>query len=140
MSSLRFSSRLDTSHRRHRLTGNHYRDFLLHDLPKLLGDVPLAVRALMLYMHDGAPAHFSRAVRDILNNTYRGRRIGRGRLAAWPPRSPDLNPLDFHLRGHVKPLCMQPLLTTKRHFTIALWMPVRLFATIPVSLNRRGSP
>jgi hypothetical protein len=25
----------------HQLTGNHYRD-LLHDLPKLLGDVPLA--------------------------------------------------------------------------------------------------
>jgi hypothetical protein len=27
------------------LTGNHNRDFLLHDLPKLLEDVPLAVRA-----------------------------------------------------------------------------------------------
>jgi hypothetical protein len=51
----------------HRLTGNHYRDFLVHDLPKLLEDVPLAVRARMWYMHDGAPAHFSRAVRDVLN-------------------------------------------------------------------------
>jgi hypothetical protein len=45
-------------------TGNHYRDFLLYDLPKLLEDVPL------WYMHDGASAHFSRAVRDVLNNTY----------------------------------------------------------------------
>jgi hypothetical protein len=43
----------------HRLTGSHYRDFLLHDLPKLLEDVPLAVGARMWYMHDGAPAHFS---------------------------------------------------------------------------------
>jgi hypothetical protein len=51
----------------HRLTGNHYRDFLLYDLPKLLEDVPPAVRAQMWYMHDGAPAHFSRAVRDVLN-------------------------------------------------------------------------
>jgi hypothetical protein len=51
----------------HRLTGNHYRDFHLHDLPKLLEDVPLAVRARMWYMHDGAPAHFSRAMRDVLN-------------------------------------------------------------------------
>jgi hypothetical protein len=51
----------------HRLTGNHYRDFLLRDLPKLLEDVPLAVRAQMWYIHDGAPAHFSRAVRDVLN-------------------------------------------------------------------------
>jgi hypothetical protein len=47
----------------HRLTGNHYRD----ELPELLEDVPLAVRARMWYMHDGAPAHFSRAVRDVLN-------------------------------------------------------------------------
>jgi hypothetical protein len=42
-------------------------DFLLHDLQKILEDVPLAVRARMWYMHDGAPAHFSRAVRDVLN-------------------------------------------------------------------------
>jgi hypothetical protein len=27
------------------LAGNHYQDFLLHDLPKLLDVVPLAVRA-----------------------------------------------------------------------------------------------
>jgi hypothetical protein len=30
---------------------------------------------------------------------------------------------------------MQLLLTTKRHFTIALWMPVRLSATTAASLN-----
>jgi hypothetical protein len=54
----------------HRLTGNHYQDFLLNDLPKLLEDVPLAVRARMWYMHDGASAHFSRAVGDVLNNTH----------------------------------------------------------------------
>jgi hypothetical protein len=47
----------------YRLTGNHYRD----DLPKLLEDVLLAVRTRMWYMHDGDPAHFSRAVRDVLN-------------------------------------------------------------------------
>jgi hypothetical protein len=31
----------------HRPRGNHYREFLLYDLPKLLEDVPLAVRARM---------------------------------------------------------------------------------------------
>jgi hypothetical protein len=54
----------------HRLTASHYRDFLLHYLSELLEDVPLAVRARMWYMHDGVLAHLSRAVRDILNNTY----------------------------------------------------------------------
>jgi hypothetical protein len=51
----------------HRLTDNHYRDFLLHDLPKLLEDVPLAARARMWCMYGGALAHFSRAVRDVVN-------------------------------------------------------------------------
>jgi hypothetical protein len=69
----------------HRLTGNRYWDFLLQDLPKLLEDVTLAVRVQVLYMHDSAPAHFSRAVRDVLNNTYHDGWIGRGGLTAWPP-------------------------------------------------------
>jgi hypothetical protein len=81
----------------HRLTGNRYRDFLLHDLPKLLEDVPLAVRTPLWYMDGGAPAHFSRAVRDVLNNTYHDRWIGRGGPTAWPTRSPDLNHLNFYL-------------------------------------------
>jgi hypothetical protein len=55
-------------------------------------------------MHDGAPAHFSRAVRDVLSNTYHDQWIGRGGPAAWPPLSPDLNPLDFYLSEHLKAL------------------------------------
>jgi hypothetical protein len=55
-------------------------------------------------MHDGAPAHFSRAARDVLNNTYHYGWTGRGGPTAWPPRSPDLDPLDFYLWGHLKPL------------------------------------
>jgi hypothetical protein len=58
----------------------------------------------MWYIHVGAPAHFSRAVRDVLSNTYHDRWIGRGGPTAWPPRSPDLNPLDFYRWGHLKPL------------------------------------
>jgi hypothetical protein len=88
----------------HRLTGNHYRDFLLHDLPTILEDIPLAVRARIWCMHDGATAHFSRAVRNGLCNTYHDLWIGRGGPTAWPPRSPDLNPLDFYLWRHLKPL------------------------------------
>jgi hypothetical protein len=45
----------------HQLTGNHYQDFFLHDLLKLMEGVPLAVRAQMWYMCDGALAHLSHA-------------------------------------------------------------------------------
>jgi hypothetical protein len=54
-------------------------------------------------LDDGALAHFSRAARDVLSNTYHERQIGRGGPTAWPQRSPDLNPLDFYLWGHLKP-------------------------------------
>jgi hypothetical protein len=56
-------------------------------------------------MHDGAPARFSRAVRDALSNICHDRRIGRGCPTAWPPSSmPDFSPLDFYLLGYLNPL------------------------------------
>jgi hypothetical protein len=58
----------------------------------------------MRCMHDGAPAHFSRGVRNDLNSTYHDLWVGTGGPTAWPPRSPDLNPLNFYLWGHLKTL------------------------------------
>jgi hypothetical protein len=40
-------------------------------------------------MHDGVPAHFSRALQCVPSNTYHDRSIG-------------LNPLNFYLWGHLK--------------------------------------
>jgi hypothetical protein len=102
----------------HQLAGNHYQDFLLHDLPMLLEDVSLAVRARMWYKHDGALAHFSRAVRNVLNNTYHNQWMGRGGPTAWPPCSPDSNPLDFYRWGTPRNPC---ICSSCWHFTIALW-------------------
>lgn len=58
----------------------------------------------MIYQHDGAPAHFSRPAREILNANYADRWIGRGGPIVWPARSPDLNVLDYFVWGHVKDL------------------------------------
>jgi hypothetical protein len=41
-------------------------------------------------------------VRTALNNTFPNRWIGRGGPIAWPPRSPDIIPLDFFFWGYVK--------------------------------------
>lgn len=87
-----------------RLTGEVYRNFLENTLPGFLEDVPLAIRDAMWYMHDGAPAHFSQVARDFLTQAYGNRWIGRGGPHLWPARSPDLNPLDFFLWGHLKSL------------------------------------
>ena len=64
-------------------------------------------------MHDGAPAHFSHEVRAFLNETFPDCWIGRG-PTAWPPRSPDLAPLDFFLWGDVKSLVYEtPVVTVE---------------------------
>jgi len=87
-----------------RLDGQSYYNFLRDQLPLLLEDVPLAIRNQMWYMHDGAPAHFSVMVRNYLQTVFPNRCIGRGGNVQWPPRSPDLNSLDFFLWGHLKTL------------------------------------
>ena len=46
--------------------------------------------------------HFNRMARQFLNQHFANKWIGRGGPIAWPARSPDLNPLDFHLSGHLK--------------------------------------
>ncbi|KAJ4426530.1 hypothetical protein ANN_27344 [Periplaneta americana] len=67
-------------------------------------DTPLINRQHIHFLHNGAPAHFSRTARRYLDRRFPGRWIGRGGPIAWPPRSPDLSPLDFYLWGHLKSL------------------------------------
>lgn len=95
------------------LTGPGYRDFLEQELPVLLEDVPLAKRRGMWYMHDGAPAHSSMIVREYLNDKFPGRWIGRGGPIPWPARSPDLNPIDFYLWGHLKSVVYETPIDTE---------------------------
>jgi len=85
-----------------RLNGQSYLEFLNGELENLLDDIPLARFQDMWFQHDGAPAHFSLEVRRHLNLTFPNRWIGRGGPVAWPPRSPDLNPLDFYVWGAMK--------------------------------------
>ena len=54
------------------------------------------------FQQDGAPPHYLGEVREYLNTRFLGRWIGRAAPIAWPPRSPDLTPLDFFLWGFVK--------------------------------------
>ena len=87
-----------------RLRGAEYLQFLQEDLPNLLNEVPIGMRRGMWYQHDGAPPNFSITVREYLDTQFPNRWIGRGGPVSWPPRSPDLNPLDYYLWGHVKDL------------------------------------
>lgn len=55
-----------------------------------------------VFQQDGAPPHFAFHVREHLNECFPQRWIGRAGPTAWPPRSPDLTPLDFFFWGYIK--------------------------------------
>ena len=49
------------------------------------------------FQQDGAPSHYHRDVRAYLDHKLPGHWIGRRGPIEFPPRSPDLTPLDFYL-------------------------------------------
>ncbi|GFW57968.1 uncharacterized protein TNCV_1419151 [Trichonephila clavipes] len=58
------------------------------------------------FQQDGATCHTARATIDLLKDTFGDRLISRFGMSPvnWPPRSCDLTPLDYFLRGYVKSL------------------------------------
>ena len=54
------------------------------------------------WMEDGATAHYSLIVRQRLHQLFHNRVVGRGHAVPWPPRSPDLTPLNVFLWGYLK--------------------------------------
>lgn len=86
------------------LNADNYGVFLREVLPELLDDVPLQVRRDMWFHQDGAPAHTALRTRNLLNQMFPNKWIGRFGTIPWPARSPDLNPLDFYFWGRLKEL------------------------------------
>ena len=87
------------------INANNYLDFLINDLPPLMEEVfQVDINRPIVFQHDGCPAHFSLIVREHLDNCFPNSWIGRGGPIPWPPRSPDLTPLDFHVWGRAKEL------------------------------------
>ncbi|GBN27178.1 hypothetical protein AVEN_46569-1 [Araneus ventricosus] len=53
----------------------------------------------VIFQQDGAPPHWGMIVRDFLDENFPDRWCGRSGPIPWPPRSPDITPLDFFLWG-----------------------------------------
>lgn len=90
------------------LNGPTYLDFLEGELiPALTALFPHHAEAdlhddRIWFQQDGAPPHYALNVRQYLDRAFPNRWIGRRGTIEWPPRSPDLNPLDYCLWGHLK--------------------------------------
>ncbi|KAJ8949738.1 hypothetical protein NQ318_005059 [Aromia moschata] len=77
------------------LHSERYLQFLQEQLPVLLENVQLQLRANMCFLHDGAPPHKAGIVQQYLNETYGENWIGINEPIPWAPKSPDLTPLEF---------------------------------------------
>ncbi|XP_076385198.1 uncharacterized protein LOC143264001 [Megachile rotundata] len=88
------------------LTGTCYLNFLrTRFITQLRQVIPHHRRRQIYFMHDDAPPHFIRPVREFLSEMFGSRRIGRRPAPhLWPPRSPDLTPMDFFFWRAVKNL------------------------------------
>lgn len=60
------------------------------------------------FQQDGASVHYAKCVREWLDVTFPQRWIGRGGPINWPPRSPDLTPLDSFLWSRLKSVVYSP--------------------------------
>jgi hypothetical protein len=82
------------------VNGASYLDMLQNFFIPLLRR--LGILKKIFFQQDGAPPHYALDVRSYLNKTFGDEWMGRGGPNSWPPRSPDLTPLDFYLWGYVK--------------------------------------
>jgi hypothetical protein len=82
------------------ITGASYLDMLKFNVWPALHQIPNLDH--MMFEQDGAPPHWSLAVRQWLDKHFPTKWIGRNGPIAWPPRSPDITPMDFSLFGTVK--------------------------------------
>lgn len=81
--------------------GNLTSDGYLHILEENLVE-EIANMNEVYFQQDGAPCHNARRVREFLNEHFRDNWLGTNGPVRWPPRSPDLTPLDFFFWGFIK--------------------------------------
>lgn len=96
------------------VTAEIYSEFLEEILPNLLEDVPLHILPNIIFQQDGHPAHTSALARVVLNRRFTNRWIGiHSNLHEWPPRSPDLTPMDFFAWGFIRDQVYKTLPTNR---------------------------
>ncbi|KAJ8957711.1 hypothetical protein NQ318_017608 [Aromia moschata] len=92
-----------------------------------LDELPLDYRYNLHLQLDGAPIHNAVIVRNSLNENFPDCWIGKcSPLIRWPPRSPDITPLDFFLWGTIKNKVMLQGPKAEKNFLIVLEKHVRV--------------
>lgn len=86
------------------------------------------------FQQDGATCHTSNQSLAVVNQLFPEKVISRRGTINWPPRSPDLTPLDYFLWGHIK----QKAYVNKPRTLLQLKHNIRTeMAAVPRELCRR---
>jgi hypothetical protein len=85
-----------------RLTRESYLVILREMLPNIMNEVPLAYLQSLYFQLNVVPPQELRAVRAYLSDEFGARWIGCGGPVPWPPRSPDLTPVNFYLWNEIR--------------------------------------
>lgn len=100
------------------INANHYRE-ILHTFVDQLHDDELQQG---YFQHDNATPHTAGHTLQYLQEFYGNRLITSG---LWPPRSPDLTPLDYFLFGHLKTTIYRNRLHTLNELKEAITTAIR---------------
>lgn len=95
------------------LNSQKYLEILRTIVSDFLDELSLETLRHCWYQLDGAPAHCTNEVTNELTQMFEDRWIRRLGPWNWPPRSPDLTPLDFYLWGRIKQLVYDTPVHTK---------------------------
>jgi len=129
--------RLHFVHDKAKINSNYYVNTLL---PKLIEDCQNLMNSDFTFQQDGAPAHTSRQTQEWLGENC----PELIKKDEWPPNSPDINPLDFHVWGamldkyqeyHPKPTTKEELKTVLEE----IWndLPQRSIQNSILSVRKR---
>jgi len=113
----------------------NFLNLMQNNLVDFLEDVPIATRQNMWFQLDGCPAHFGLNVRQYLDSNF-PQWIGRGGPVAWPPRSPDLTPLDFFLWGAMKAKVYASIVNSREELLQRIQAVANEIRTTPGVLKR----
>lgn len=120
------------------LNSTGYLDLLRNQLPGLLENEPQEIVQTMWLQNDGCPAHYAREVRAYLNEAFPERWIGRMGPILWPPRSPDLNPLDFFYWGCLKDKVYSQPITSLDQLRSRIFQAAQEISTISLRRLKRN--
>lgn len=119
------------------LTGANYLWLLNNVVTAALRHLPEQEVQNCFYQMDGAPPHNTHAVRTALEELFRGQWIAHNGPYRYPPRSPDLTPLDYFFWGYIKNEVYADPITTKED------MQQRILAAVnnlsPAAIQRATS-